>query len=615
MTDKYCVVAIDSPTLNTICSQALSAAGYTVHSVSSGFDALTMVHQLQPAAAVLSADLSDITGYTLCRLIKKTPATANTQVILCNMEESSITQYWAENNEADGFFVPEFGNIQSLVDMVNDLVSDVAVSAEQTSSEPVSVPENQSLPQLLKDSISAMDHDLFNLLLVQNAWSATGSFSIEDLVSRMSQDIRGIIPYDVLGIIVYDMNLTQYYQRSSRLSDEEFLDFMQVCRTDAESRALGISKFNWEQSRVEQSVFYTSGQFDTIKCYEGFPTKPSENLVFSVHLGSFSENVFRIRNTQRLATLITVYEKLIAQELSYHKAQLAESNMRRAFSRFVPDSIIEEVIAGGAETKQSVGEKRKVAVMMTDIRNFTSISELNAPEAVVAFLNTFFATMGRIIKKHGGIIDKFMGDCIMALFGAPESYPDNANRAANAAIEMHQAVKDIPISLTLPDGLNFSIGTGIHYGEAIVGSIGSDDKREYTVIGDSVNISSRVEGLTKLYGEPVIITESVRADLRDGQVYRHLDNVRVKGKSVAVPIYALAITEQSMPEESAWLENYAKGMHQYTMGNFTTAEQYFFKAHDYNPADKATMLMLGRCEEFIENPPDDWDGSIALVTK
>ncbi len=580
------------------------------YTTTSGLEALSMIHRLRPACALLSTDLTDVTGHNLCRIIKNTPEIGSTQVVLCTTEDSTTTHYWAENSLADGFYVPDQDNAESLPEMLLSLIEE----AEELPA-PAESDEEPALPKLFSDAVGAMERDLFNLYLIKNAYASTGTFSIKDILDHMIRDIRGIVPYDILGIIIYDMNLYQYYQQSSRLSREEVQDFIQVCHADAEKKALGVSKFTWENAQTDHETFYSNGDFDTIRCYESFPSQPSENLLFTLHIGSFTENVFRTRNIKRIHTLISVYEKLLAQTIEFQRAKSAESNMRRAFSRFVPDSVIEDVISGEAEAQQSVGEKRKVAVMLTDIRNFTPISEINKPEEVVAFLNSFFAVMGRIIKKHGGIIDKFMGDCIMALFGAPESYPDNANRAANAAIEMHQAVQQVAMTLNLPEGVQFAIGTGIHYGEAIVGSIGSDDKREYTVIGDSVNIASRVEGLTKLYGVPIVITDSVKADLRDGQKVRHLDNVRVKGKSVAVPVYGLQSDDLPESQDNGWEESYAKGLHQYTMGNFTTAEKYFYTAHNLNPADKASLVMLGRCEEFIEHPPEDWDGSIALSTK
>ncbi len=158
-----------------------------------------------------------------------------------------------------------------------------------------------------------------------------------------------------------------------------------------------------------------------------------------------------------------------------------EKNVRKAFCRFVPEQIIDNLVKDADQSAQiTVGEKRNVAILFSDIRSFTSISELNKPETIVAFLNRYFTTMCTIIKKHGGTIDKFIGDAIMALFGAPVSYEDNCRRAVAAAYEMRQALETVPLEdLVLPQGMKFNIGIGIHYGDVIVGSIGSNEKTDY----------------------------------------------------------------------------------------------------------------------------------------
>jgi class 3 adenylate cyclase len=137
-----------------------------------------------------------------------------------------------------------------------------------------------------------------------------------------------------------------------------------------------------------------------------------------------------------------------------------------------------------------------------------------------------------IIKKHGGTIDKFIGDAIMAEFGTPVSYEDNCKRAVSAAYEMRDALSSVELGdLVMPEGMTFNIGIGIHYGDVIVGSIGSKDKVDYSVIGDNVNLASRLEGLTKTYGVQIVVSDSVRKDAgEDSFFFRHLDDVRVKGK-------------------------------------------------------------------------------------
>ena len=228
--------------------------------------------------------------------------------------------------------------------------------------------------------------------------------------------------------------------------------------------------------------------------------------------------------------------------------------------------------------------------------------------------------MCTIIKKHGGTIDKFIGDAIMALFGAPVSYEDNSRRAVAAAYEMREALATVPLEdLILPEGMSFNIGIGIHYGDVIVGSIGSQDKTDYSVIGDNVNLASRMEGLTKTYGSMILVTDAVKKDIYKTTggtgdfEFRYLDDVKVKGKEKAVPIYAIDRNREEFSE--AYRDSYTKGFELYKEGTWRLAHEYFEKAVAELPEDKAAKLMLERCIEFEKNPPENWDGAITFHTK
>jgi hypothetical protein len=207
-----------------------------------------------------------------------------------------------------------------------------------------------------------------------------------------------------------------------------------------------------------------------------------------------------------------------------------------------------------------------------------------------------------------------MGDSIMALFGAPVSYEDNARRAVTTALDMIDALDSIDMcGLVLPEGLTFNIGIGIHYGDVIVGSIGCTDKSDYTVIGDSVNLTSRIESLTKQYGARIIITEPVKAELDSSFNLRLLDNVKVKGKSVPVSVYAVLERGSSYPED--YQENYHKAMDLYRAGAWNLAMHYFNQAAEVCPSDKAARIMTERCRQFAEKPPQNWDGAVSLTSK
>jgi class 3 adenylate cyclase len=296
-------------------------------------------------------------------------------------------------------------------------------------------------------------------------------------------------------------------------------------------------------------------------------------------------------------------------------AEDKERAIRRSFAKFVPEDIIDTLVRRENTAQQMVGEKRTVAILFSDIRSFTTITELNRAEDLVAFLNRYFAVMGEIIEKHGGTIDKFIGDAILAVFGAPRSYPDNAHRAVKAAMEMVESLDSIPReNIQLPDGV-FATGIGVHEGSAIVGNIGSKNKFDYTVIGDAVNLASRLEGLTKHYKQKIIVSDSVYDRLKTEVLFRPLDFVKVKGKNESTMIYSIEMDlESSLVGDT--LDCFVRGLKLYRMRNWTGALEQFRKVLEERPNDSVTFVFIDRCLELMEKPPDEsWDGSVSLDFK
>ena len=408
-----------------------------------------------------------------------------------------------------------------------------------------------------------------------------------------------------------------YYIASKNIGQKDISDFLNVCEKDFDKNMTGgVSAKNCaKQIEADNNLERFFSSEIQLSSYEYRVLKTKTSVLATIHIVAqgniISEKLdyldFCINNA------VEVFDKALIVE----KKIFFEKRIRRAFSSFVPEQIIDSLVLQADDTNQKVGvgETRSVAILFSDIRSFTNISEKNRADVLVAFLNRYFSTMVEIIKKHGGTIDKFIGDAIMAEFGTPVSYEDNCRRAVMAAYEMRDALPGIEMGdLVMPDGMVFNIGIGIHYGEVIVGSIGSKDKTDYTVIGDNVNLASRLEGLTKTYGTQILVSESVRADAgEDSFSFRHLDDVRVKGKKNAVPIYAVDRSPEEFPAE--YKNAYIKGMELYKQGIWNLAKDYFEKALEAVENDKAAKLMLERCEEFIKNPPENWDGAIAFMTK
>lgn len=394
--------------------------------------------------------------------------------------------------------------------------------------------------------------------------------------------------------------------------------FLKVCTSDFEKLRpdLNLSKITHVELPAEKSMTSYNTKEVPLSSYQQIPlTDSNKKIIGSINMvreGNFTlRQLDLIKFISKDASISLEIAVKIKEKIRFEK------NIRKAFSRFVPEQIIDDLVNNSENTdKVSLGEKRDVAILFSDIRSFTSISELNKPEVIVAFLNRYFTIMVNIIKKHGGTIDKFIGDAIMALFGAPVSYEDNTRRAVAAACEMREALSSVPLGdLIMPEGMKFNIGIGINYGNVTVGSIGSADKTDYTVIGDGVNLASRLEGLTKVYGSMVLVSNSVKQDIKQDNdfVFRYLDDVKVKGKAKGVPIFSV---DTSIDEFSPlYRDSYAKGLDLYKQGIFPLAKEYFQKAKAQAPEDKAVNLMLDRLEDLIANPPEKWDGAFEFHTK
>ncbi len=209
----------------------------------------------------------------------------------------------------------------------------------------------------------------------------------------------------------------------------------------------------------------------------------------------------------------------------------------RLFQKYVPRDIVEEALTLGPDHRVLEGESRIVSVLLSDIRDFTAMGARMDPKDVVSFLNSYFAAMTACVKRHSGTVNKFIGDGILAIFGAPVSYIENRQNAVLAAIEMVEELKEINAAYEEQLGGTVQIGIGINTGEVIVGNIGSEDRIEYTVIGDTVNVASRIERLTKGHADAIFISRSTHDGVKDLALTKPLGAFEVRGKAEAIDLF------------------------------------------------------------------------------
>jgi class 3 adenylate cyclase/HAMP domain-containing protein len=293
-------------------------------------------------------------------------------------------------------------------------------------------------------------------------------------------------------------------------------------------------------------------------------------------------------------------------------ARIKEQKIRTIFQKYVPRAVIEQFFA--SPEKMLEGEDRVLAVLFSDVRDFTSISERMQPEQMVESLNRYFSTMVDIIMNRGGIVDKYIGDAVMAVFGAPVRHADDALQSATAALEMLEALDEFNAWQKARGRAPFRIGVGINYGNVTVGNIGSDRKMDYTVIGDMVNLASRLEGLTKKYGVPFVVSESMQRKIADTFPCRLLGKVSVKGRSAGTGIYEV---RRSLDDAlgKAWALH-AEACALYYARKFGAAEKAFRGVLQALPGDVCAGRLAARSAGFAKSPPPPaWTGVEEITEK
>lgn len=600
------LVAASSQTMAHFIEEHLSQCNCRIHVELTGEKALDYIVENEPFCAVFDTRLEDADGETICRILKDGYEKCATKLILFGLNRNDI--FYA--TKSDGQIYESENEIPELVEMINSLLQEYCTEQKENEESGVEVQKTKMHPSAKKCAFRAMKKEQLCYEIMNSIYEA-GMFTIDldEFSERLLKIAASVFGADC-AVLILNTNPPQIYTFGFCTENNFFEEFINVCLSDFNREDKKLKSEDCIVRNLPSEDEYLQNRFElsSYRCIELNGT----DFNGTIHLASNARGSFGNSMDSLIEFFVEKSVIFLEQALYYKRASFTEQRLRRAFSRFVPEEVIDRLTEDAASETESINEKRKVAVLICDIRNFTSISERNKPENVVSFLNEYFKKMVEVIKKHGGAIDKFMGDAIMALFGTPVSYEDNARRAVDAALEMQSLVPGISCSnLFIPEGMNFNVGIGIHYGDVIVGSIGCAEKSDYTVIGDTVNLASRLEGLTKSYGAGIIISEAVKNELNRKYNLLHLDTVKVKGKSVGVQIYR--VDENALNAD--YVQCYKKALDLYTNGAWNLAASYFERAQQLLPADKSASKMYKRCLEFISNPPLNWDGAYSLNTK
>ncbi|MBM4285260.1 MAG: CHASE2 domain-containing protein [Deltaproteobacteria bacterium] len=298
-----------------------------------------------------------------------------------------------------------------------------------------------------------------------------------------------------------------------------------------------------------------------------------------------------------------------ATAYSYATEGRQKQFIRRTFSQYLAETVVNDLLENPDKLRLG-GERRRVTLFFSDLAGFTGISEGLTPEELVGLLNDYLSRMTEIIMEEGGTVDKFEGDAIMAFWGAPLEQEDQARRACRAALRQVRALDDLNQSLRSQGLPALAMRIGLHTGEAVVGNLGSAKRFDYTVIGDTVNLASRLEGLNKFYGTAVMASEATRAECGGEVEFMELDQVAVKGRAAPVTVFAVLGTAGELSQLQAEArQEFLEGLSLYRQGRFVEAVLHFERAREHLPDPHPAEVYLERCRHYqAAPPPPGWDG-------
>jgi adenylate cyclase len=296
-----------------------------------------------------------------------------------------------------------------------------------------------------------------------------------------------------------------------------------------------------------------------------------------------------------------------------------QQRVRRTLERYVSRDAVREILDNPASFLNSLGgERRSITVLFSDIRSFTTMTESADPHALVEQLNEYFNEMVGIVFAHEGTLDKFIGDAVMAHWGSiatagPET---DARRAVGTALEMRAALARLNTGWKARGLPELAVGFGINHGDAIVGNLGCEAKMEVSVLGDAVNLGSRLEGVTKEYGLDLCLGESVAPLVRDAFILRSVDLLLVKGKTHPVEVFTALGPRSAGTSEPAWLARHEEAVRAYRRGDFDAAEVAWLDVLAAEPGDPLASVFFARCAALRENPPPgEWTGIFTMPGK
>jgi len=627
---KRILVIEDSDIFADLLLGLFDSSQYIVQRAANGFEGIKNVYSFLPHIIITDIDMPIFKGYQVTRVLKSRKNTKSIPIIMFTALDESKDKFWGSEAGADAYVVKSPDNFKSLLEITEKMISSsLEIDFTAIEREGKKITDN-SIIEIVNN---ILDNKLFQTTIIgQLAQLSAKIYSIELVIKEIFNLLEKVCASELISLMISRDNGIQniYTANTSGFTKEIVDNFLKICDSD-------FSKVFTDETFSEKKERYFSDpgtNNKNITSYIFIPLKIAGINFATLHIANTINDYFSASIMENINLFSGAATPVIANSLSMNELRELQSNTRTAFARYVPADVMDEIISNTVR-KASVSESRNITVLFSDIRDFTEISEHSDAQIVVDFLNTYFAKMGSEIISEGGHIDKFIGDAIMAVFGAFQTNEYSPSNSIKAALKMLAAMEMINNAGTKISDDKIEIGIGINCGSCILGNIGFQNKMDYTIIGDTVNLASRVESLTKIYHHPLIITEFLYDETKDNFLFRKIDNVLVKGKKKPVGIYAVysgfygedgkklrsGETIDIIPVSNLFinrdtLTNYNKGLQLFYMREWKLAQEYFLKALETDNNDFLSKMYVERTREFEKDPPGkDWNGVVTLSEK
>jgi class 3 adenylate cyclase len=502
--------------------------------------------------------------------------------------------------------------------------------------------ENERILRGLEDTVEIRTKEIQHINDMACIINSTLDFN--DILAALYDQMQNIFAFNQIGIFLLNDN-------QSELSATHFIGAELSKQSMAEIKQLSFSISNrniFAKTLLDEQPNYIDEVSQTVinhfseedraffelnpyKSCLSLPLVVKKNVIGTI-VFSNTKTVMKLDDEDRNKILRYVIQIANAiqnaqlfNDLKSTKLQLLETekiaSMTRAFERFVPKQFLDRLTKSVEDVEVGMVQCSFITILFSDIRNFTNLSESMMPQDLLRFLNSYLSRMNQVIMSNNGFIDKFIGDAIMGIFDEQgDNHYNEAYLAVKTAIEMHQSLNGYNENRIKNGYLPVSIGIGIHSGPVVVGTVGSEDRLQTTVLGDTVNAAARLEGITKLYNANTVISQQTQQFIKTDpkMILRTLDYVQVKGKEEAMRIYEVINCDPPEIQElkSQIMLRYQTGLDNYYKREWDMATELFTECLSIFPDDAVCKLYLNRIAEYKQNPPDeDWEGIYVATSK